>query len=156
MALTNPNSTFIYALVNPRNNHVRYIGKANDPNKRLKEHLRLMGKNPWFNRWLSQLIDIDIKPIIRLIMEIPKSEWGKWEKHWITSFRWAGEKITNLHDGGTGGNTMSGRKHSLKTRQKMSKMAFENRENRVKAGRARKNTTPWLKGKTAKTDKRIR
>lgn len=97
------NTTFIYALIDPRDQRVRYIGKSDAPKRRLKTHLKLKAKNPWFNRWLSQLISLNLEPRIRIIVEVPKSKWKQWEKHWITIFHWAGEKITNIHEGGIGG-----------------------------------------------------
>ena len=36
--------TFIYALCDPRTGRVRYVGKADRPHARLREHLALSGR----------------------------------------------------------------------------------------------------------------
>ena len=116
-------TTFIYALVDPRTRHVRYVGKADDPEKRLREHFKLKGKNSWLNNWLSQLISLNLEPSLRIIMEVPRNDWQQWEKHWITAFRWAGEKITNITDGGTGGAWNKGVPTPEHVKEKISKIA---------------------------------
>ena len=47
--------TFIYALIDPRNNFKIYIGKSNNPSKRLKEHLSRTRTKTKKNDWLNKL-----------------------------------------------------------------------------------------------------
>jgi hypothetical protein len=144
-------STFIYALTDPRNSHVRYIGKADDPERRLVDHFREVAnghnRNPYFCWWIKLLQGLNLKPVIRIIMTVPKDEWRKWERHWIWAFRWAGEKITNLHEGGTGGDTRSGYKHSEETKARMRAAALANIDNRIRAGGMGSAGKGWMKGK---------
>ncbi len=137
-------TTFIYALVDPRNNRVRYIGKSDDPQKRLLEHYKetiSKNHNPYMTRWLNKLSRMSLEPEVMVVDEVPKHCWPKYEKAWIRSMKAAyGKQIINIHEGGTGGDTMSGRKHSLETRQKMSNVARENRSNRARSGHL-----SWLK-----------
>jgi len=108
--------TFIYALVDPRDGRVRYVGKSDDPDRRLRNHLLEVAnghnRNPYFRWWINLLGKDGLTPTVRRIMQCEQAAARDWERHWIWAFRWAGEKLTNLAAGGTGGATRSGAKHS--------------------------------------------
>ena len=36
----NEKKTYIYGLIDPRNNNIRYVGKANKPNNRYESHIK--------------------------------------------------------------------------------------------------------------------
>ena len=58
-------TTFIYGLVDPRTDEIRYIGKANDIRQRLKNHLNPARYRPThkFN-WIRKLRRLNMKPYL--------------------------------------------------------------------------------------------
>lgn len=79
--------TYIYALHDPRTWEIVYVGKSNDPEKRLKDHkLRLR----------DHTLKISILQVCRT------EEWQRWEKFWIALVRNAGGARLNASDGGDG------------------------------------------------------
>lgn len=90
-------TTFIYALIDPRDSLVRYVGKADDPAQRLRrDHLLLRSTNKHFTNWLEA---IELKPTLLVIDEVPNSCWEKYERACIAAFR----NLTNIDPGGEGG-----------------------------------------------------
>jgi hypothetical protein len=59
----------------------------------------------------------DKRPIISVLDTVEEDNWQYWEKHWIEKLRNEGYKLTNLTEGGQGGN---GFNHSEESKQKMS------------------------------------
>lgn len=111
------NTTFIYALEDPRNNSIRYIGKADKPNARFeKGHLRQINHNSHKSNWIKQLIAQDLKPVQFIIDEVNILEWIFWERHYISLYRSFGFNLLNETDGGEG---ESGWHHSDKTKNKL-------------------------------------
>lgn len=97
--------TYIYALVDPRNNAIRYIGKADSPKRRLATHVAPcnLRDNTHKNRWIKQLLVLGLKPTIETLDWVPASEWPTEERKWIARFReLPGPKLTNTTDGGEG------------------------------------------------------
>lgn len=107
------NKTFIYALIDPKNDEVRYIGKANNPKKRLNQHL-LISKNKKTHRdnWLQSLLAADLKPIL-VILEECQDNWAEREQYYINNHH----NLTNHTIGGEG---TIGFKHSEETLKKFS------------------------------------
>jgi hypothetical protein len=75
---------FIYILV--ENNIPVYLGKTNEPNRRLREHRVNFSK------------DVTLE----VIDEIEKKEWVFWEQWWIELFGSWGIKLLNRNKGGGG------------------------------------------------------
>jgi group I intron endonuclease len=95
----------IYALSDPRNGVVRYVGKANNPKRRLAMHLRKASKGQEHNHricWLLGLIRAGIRPIISILETGIGSGWQEAEKKWIRAFRDLGNDLVNATDGGEG------------------------------------------------------
>lgn len=101
---------FIYVLIDPRNNQVRYVGKTDNPERRLAAHLIEKYKSHKTN-WIQGLIANGLKPILTIIEEIPEGQsWEDRECYWITYHRSIGCKLTNMTDGGEQGPDCTGRK----------------------------------------------
>jgi hypothetical protein len=97
------NTTFIYALVDPRNNEVRYIGKSDNPVKRFKDgHLCDKETHPKVS-WIKSLRKLGLLPVLQIIEEVSFSDWQERERYWIAYYRERGERLTNLCEGGNGG-----------------------------------------------------
>ena len=107
-------TTFIYALLDPRDGKIRYVGKANDTARRLKAHVNPARYKPThkFN-WLKSLRNLSLKPVMVTLEECPTSVWKHREKYWIRYFYKRGYNLTNYTSGGDGlsfGNSTSFKK----------------------------------------------
>jgi hypothetical protein len=78
--------TFIYALIDPRTHRVGYVGKTDNPDKRLFDHVRQarhkVGRNTLKGAWLRELTALGLRPDL-LVLEECFGEWQSREKYWI-------------------------------------------------------------------------
>lgn len=98
-------NTFIYALCEPGTRTVRYIGKADAPEKRLQRHLRYnsIKTETHLGRWLRSLVSKGKIPALIVLAEVPRDSWQEEEIRYIRSARILGLNLTNGTDGGEGG-----------------------------------------------------
>lgn len=94
-------TTFIYALIDPRDNKIKYIGKADNPINRLGGHFLEKAKTKK-NNWLKSLKKENLKPELFILDEIPKEEWSFWERYYISLYKSWGFELKNGTDGGEG------------------------------------------------------
>jgi GIY-YIG catalytic domain len=88
----------IYALCCPTSGEIRYIGKANDSQKRLKSHLRdSRRRNTPVYSWMRKLQTNGLTPTIK-VLEITE-DWVEAERRLISEYRAKGD-LLNLADGG--------------------------------------------------------
>lgn len=104
------NKYIVYALIDPRNNVIRYIGKSCSGLNRPQQHLSKTATEPRKDRkngsltkrqaWLKQLRLLKIKPIIK-VLEVCKDDVHLIERecYWIAQYS---SKLTNLTSGGEG------------------------------------------------------
>jgi hypothetical protein len=91
----------IYGLYDPDTNELRYIGKANNAEKRLKSHLsdaRRNNKRP-VCLWIQELTALGKLPVIRVIETVQLSEWKIAERRLIAHYRTT-SNLLNLAPGG--------------------------------------------------------
>lgn len=62
----------IYALIDPRDHSIRYIGIAVDVQKRYYEHLHGLC-NKFVRQWIKELRKLDTSPVLH-VLEIDKQE----------------------------------------------------------------------------------
>jgi len=110
-------TTFIYSLSDPITGDIRYIGKANNPKKRVLDHIK---ENKTSNKshkisWIKSLLSKGLLPIVEIVDEIPKLEWEFWEQYWISQFKSWQFNLTNISPGGYNNNY----KRTTETKQKM-------------------------------------
>lgn len=123
-------TTFIYALVDPHTDEIKYIGKSNDPERRLRDHLRCEWRNVYKDRWVLKLKRQGEVPVLHVLEECPGTEWRDRERYWIAALLEAGCLLSNRTAGGDG---LEGYNHSPETRAKMSestKKSWANPETR--------------------------
>lgn len=108
--------TYIYKISDELGN-VRYIGKSNNPRRRLYQHINDKSNLHKFN-WLNSIIKRGSKPIIEIIEKVSVDIWQEREIYWIAKFKEDGFDLINLTLGGEGGNGM---KHTEESKQSMSK-----------------------------------
>jgi hypothetical protein len=111
--------TFIYGLIDPETGKIRYIGKANDPELRLKRHFisQELNANTHKARWLRNLVSKGLRPILTILETVSVSEWQSAEIRWISEMKARGENLTNSTFGGEG---IHGLKHTEQAREKIS------------------------------------
>lgn len=93
-------TAYIYALVDPRTLQIRYVGKANDVNKRLQRHYSdAKTRNTPVYTWLRKLAREGLRPILTTLA-VCEHGWQEMERTIIAKMRAAGAKLLNLADGG--------------------------------------------------------
>lgn len=95
---------FIYELLCPKTGDVRYIGKAVDPSRRLRQHLSASSlMKSYTNRWIAGLIREGHRPMLRVVLAIGADEnWQEVEKQCIALGFALGLPLTNTSAGGEG------------------------------------------------------
>lgn len=89
----------IYALIDPRDGAIRYIGKANDSRKRLVKHLAdaRRRRTPVYD-WINMLAKLGMRPTFQ-VLEVA-DDWVEAERRLIAEARDRGERLLNVADGG--------------------------------------------------------
>jgi hypothetical protein len=96
-------TTNIYILIDPRDNKVRYVGKANNVSQRYQAHLNKARKHQIHKAsWIKQLKELNLRPILEVIDIVPIDEWIFWETYWIAQFKAWGFDLINYTSGGDG------------------------------------------------------
>jgi hypothetical protein len=105
-----PITVIIYALLDPRDRVVRYVGKTHGTLAvRLRQHIN-NPKNVHVAAWIRSLLAASVTPIIEEIERIENSndlDWQDRERFWIAEYRSRGCDLTNLCSGGVGGNALA-------------------------------------------------
>lgn len=124
---------YIYSLDEPKTGEPRYVGKTVNPGKRLYGHIRYSEKNnkTYKDCWIRKLCREGSAPVLTIVDEVENSSSNFWEQHYISLYKSWGFKLTNLTDGGDGGNTMLGVKQSIETIKKRNQAR-------------RNNGKPWI------------
>ena len=96
---------FIYALLDPHTNEIRYIGKTAYPDKRLRNHLhRSEIKKPSHrSNWIRSLVENGYVPVMRILETVDAHHWHEAERRWIAKCRDEGCRLVNMTPGGDGG-----------------------------------------------------
>jgi len=133
-------TVFIYALIDPRTDEIKYVGKTNNLKARLSKHINRKLKTK-VSCWIRSVLKEDMLPIMEVLDEVPNSEWQFWEQHWIWLCLSWGFNLKNGTYGGDGGdvnftpdtirklrelnlgknNPMYGKTHTQDARDKISK-----------------------------------
>ena len=78
----------IYAIIDPHNKEVRYIGKTIQPEKRFKRHI-LQSKymKTHTQKWINKLLELGLEPIFEIIDCCDLEEWHEYERFYVSYFR---------------------------------------------------------------------
>ena len=142
----NKNNFLIYALQSPKKRHNLYVGQTKDYANRMKRHQKEDSGCIGISRAIQKYKWENIKEFV-LIEGLSKEQADYWEKHYISIFD-SFHNGYNLTAGGDGGATMTGRKHTEKTKAKQSasgKRMWQDPE--YKANRAAAYERPEVKAK---------
>ena len=133
----NNNKIYIYGLICPEKQCVRYVGKSINPSARLKVHTSRAeydNKRKLHRRnWIKSLALKGLIPTLTILEITDSNSWEVREIYWISKLRKDGHALTNMAKGGAGGSGHLGHKHSPETKRKMSL--------------AKQGYIPWMKGK---------
>jgi hypothetical protein len=93
---------YIYKLIDPRNESIKYIGWCLNIRKRLTKHLSEArnGPNTHKNNWLRKLLSLNLKPRIEIIIQDVYKNKDNLETYWISFY--GRKNLTNDTDGGDG------------------------------------------------------
>lgn len=100
MSAKKPENVEIYALIDPRDGVVRYIGKAICAERRLKQHLRETRRDYPVYRWIRHLLGLGLVPQLRIECVCAESEWQAAERSAIAKARETNARLLNVADGG--------------------------------------------------------
>jgi hypothetical protein len=106
----------IYALIDPRTDGVRYVGKSVNVVQRYRIHCVARG-NRHSAVWIRSLRNVGLRPVLTILEVATEEMWEERERYWIAFYREQGCDLTNLTDGGEG---MHGISPSAETRRKLS------------------------------------
>lgn len=95
-----PSTTFIYALLD-ENGVVRYVGKSNNPTRRLNDHLTKKSRSHK-SHWIQSMLSRGVEPSLLIIEECPFEQWVERERYWIAYYDSVGTPLTNGTRGGDG------------------------------------------------------
>lgn len=122
----------VYALVDPRDRSIRYVGKTTKPlSTRRSQHIALSRRprsrarathtthTTHTTQWIRSLALLGLTPDVRLLENVnstypsPARALNQAEIAWIAHYRRHGANLTNHTNGGDGGDT---RTHTTKAR----------------------------------------
>ena len=110
--------TYIYTLSD--NSGIRYVGKSNNPEGRLRKHLKeCKMKRTHKEKWIFSLKESGKIPILEVLDEIDHSEWSFYESYWISQLKSWGFNLLNGTSGGEGSDGFRGKSHSEETKEKL-------------------------------------
>lgn len=95
-------TTFIYGLICPMDNQLKYVGKANNPTARLKDHMwDMRGVSLEKAQWILNIKKAKLKPHLEILDEVDIEKWKFWEEFYIHYFKSLGFPLFN-HRAGNG------------------------------------------------------
>jgi len=88
----------VYALADPRSDSIYYVGRSNNPDRRLRDHLKggEHETNPDKDAWIAELRDAEMKPQLVIVEDVadPQAVLER-EARWILELLRRGEPLTN-------------------------------------------------------------
>lgn len=93
-------TTNIYALVDPRTELVRYVGKSDNPRLRFKTHVsdaRRLARKSRLQAWICELDRIGLIPRLVILERTAQSDASRCEEKWIAHYRPQGN-LCNVRD----------------------------------------------------------
>lgn len=108
----------IYGLCHPETGELRYVGKANNLESRIRCHRWEARSSSLHTRKVNWLRSLSTDPVVTVLEECTKDNWAEAERRWIAVFRTQGARLTNFADGGQT-SPVEGKRHSEESKSKM-------------------------------------
>lgn len=89
----------IYALKDPGDGSVRYVGLTRDVKARIRRY-RYRAHTKHLNNWIKKFQKLGTFPVLEILETVPESESGEAERRWISRYRSDGARLLNFTDGG--------------------------------------------------------
>jgi y4mF family transcriptional regulator len=119
------NKCIIYALVDPRTDEIRYVGKSVNGISRPKSHITFSHNN-LINEWVNELRDDNYLPEIRILESLENpSQLIEKEKYWIGKLLEEGYDLLNLSSKNEYNSTMNAFNAELKRKIKEQELILE-------------------------------
>jgi predicted GIY-YIG superfamily endonuclease len=83
---------FIYALIDPRTDEIRYIGKTVNPVSRFQAH-KNRRINTHCSAWVASLASYGCAPVLRTLEALPNSDGVEAERWWIAEGKRLGWRL---------------------------------------------------------------
>lgn len=99
-------TVYIYCLVDPRSNEIRYVGKTVNLRSRFYSHCHDGCSNIHKRNWFKALRKAKLEPLMDVLETIENSndrDWQDVEVFWISYLRFIGCRLLNVDNGGRGG-----------------------------------------------------
>ena len=117
---------WIYALIDPRDNEIKYIGKSIKPKERLREHiLKCKTEHTKKGNWIKKLVSLKLEPNMTLLKETIEQEIAYWEEHYIKEYKSNGFTLLNYDDKGVGCSSGMKKQTILGVKKKLSKEVYQ-------------------------------
>lgn len=145
---TSDKIVYIYGLVDPVSNKIRYVGKSIDPEARLEQHIKDQS-HIYKTHWIRSLLGRGLAPTCTILEIVkPGNDWEASERYWIGKGYEEGWPLTNFTSGGEGLRDPSPEVRTKMSAAKKGKKLSE--EHKYKIGAASKNRTEEYRLKMSK------
>lgn len=109
---------YIYALIDPRTQQCRYVGKTKNPKARMQQHANpKWGYGLYRKHWVESVLASGYKPEMVVLEDVEGEAWRESEQFWIANRKFMGASLVN---GTIGGDGTSGYSHTKEAKQKLS------------------------------------
>lgn len=121
------NTFYIYVLIDPRTDQIRYVGQCVNPKERYADHRENQKGTCRRANWLNLLRSLNLKPLMEVIEECDESNWSEREIYWIAEHKKRDYDLVNTTIGGEG---VLGLKHTEETKQKLSVLSKQQKRSK--------------------------
>lgn len=90
-------TVLIYALRDPRDGSVRYVGKTDNLERRLKHHIATRREKNVRGAWLCELHAAGLSPVMVVLQEVSAERWQHAERRWIRRLAERAQGLLNKH-----------------------------------------------------------
>lgn len=89
--------SYIYALVDPRNGNAFYVGVAQRPIRRFRDHMRPDNiRNQYLKNRIVELADLNLRPKLRILETVERRNRANREHYWIVWHLEQGIELCNI------------------------------------------------------------
>lgn len=90
------NTSYIYAMVDPRTGDPFYIGVTRRPLRRFMDHMRRNAKNERLRDRIGEMQANSIRPKLRILESVDEHQRAERESHWILCYLKNGADLCNI------------------------------------------------------------